>query len=433
MAIGLLWLLAGAHAFAQTADLTGMWQAENGLRYSLRQIGNELFWSMDDRPRVANIFSGTIEGMTVTGRWVDMPGGQQVNSGTLTLRIESPDRLVKVASSIPYGESVWTRTGAPAETSPPSASPAPETTWATQASQWRGQNGRRYALACLPGGPTAGRLWGTDVYTDDSSVCLAAVHAGLIAAAAGGVVTIEIRPGQSAYLGSTRFGVTSQAYGGWDGSFVFAGAAPPTAIPPSPTPVPSGSPVTWSTQADPWRGRNGERFTVACPPNGAPGRLYGTDIYTDDSSICTAAVHAGLITTLTGGTVMIEIRPGQSSYQGTARNGVTSNGWGEWTGSFVFVGGAAGPPAARGICDDPRTLALMDEWLARAIPPQEPGESLRYEAWGRLVGRSRTATITVSGPPDTRLSRCEYLWQIAPQLRSTNLGTLRAYLDTPRR
>lgn len=85
-----------------------------------------------------------------------------------------------------------------------------------------------------------------------------------------------------------------------------------------------------------------------------------------------------------------------------------------------------------GICDNPRTLAIMDEWLARAIPPQKPGESLRYEAWGRLVGKSLTANNTVSGPPETRLTRCEWLWQYASQLRSTNLGTLKEYVEQRR-
>ena len=63
------------------------------------------------------------------------------------------------------------------------------------------------------------------------------------------------------------------------------------------------------------------------------------------------------------------------------------------------------------------------------IPPQRKGESLRYEPWGRLVGRSLSATLKVPGPPDTRLSRCEYLWQNAAQLQSTNLGNLRDYVN----
>ena len=49
---------------------------------------------------------------------------------------------------------------------------------------------------------------------------------------------------------------------------------------------------------------------------------YGTDIYTDNSSVCAAAVHAGLITFNRGGT--IEIRLGQNSYQGSHRNRANS-------------------------------------------------------------------------------------------------------------
>jgi hypothetical protein len=89
------------------------------------------------------------------------------------------------------------------------------------------------------------------------------------------------------------------------------------------------------------------------------------------------------------------------------------------------AGGQAG-----GGCTDPRTLTIMDEWLAGADPPdnQRPGWSVHYEAWGRLVGRTPTNSLTVNGPPDTRLSRCEWLWANSTGLQSTNLGTLREYL-----
>ncbi len=87
------------------------------------------------------------------------------------------------------------------------------------------------------------------------------------------------------------------------------------------------------------RGQNGKRFTFKCAPNpgGAGGTVWGTDVYTDDSPICKAAVHAGLITYASGGTVIIEIRPGQQSYAGSERNGVSTSNWGGWGGSYVFV------------------------------------------------------------------------------------------------
>lgn len=202
--------------------------------------------------------------------------------------------------------------------------------WTRQADGLRGRDGQRFAFVCPPNGTVSARVWGTDLYTDDSSICSAAVHAGLITPGGGGAVTIEVRAGASSYAASTRHGVTSRGYGGWHGSFVFVagggGGNPPVIT------------IDWITQADGLRGRNGQRFTYDCPAGGTPSsRVWGTDVYTDDSSICTCAVHAGLITARAGGVVTIEIRPGASSYEATTKNGITSRAYGGWHGSFVFV------------------------------------------------------------------------------------------------
>jgi hypothetical protein len=107
------------------------------------------------------------------------------------------------------------------------------------------------------------------------------------------------------------------------------GAAPPPGV------APGGS--GWDANAVSFRGRNGQRFSFFCPANGNLDSIWGTDIYTDDSKICSAAVHSGLISVQAGGTVTIEIRPGESSYTATERYGVTSRTYGGWSGSFVFV------------------------------------------------------------------------------------------------
>jgi hypothetical protein len=94
----------------------------------------------------------------------------------------------------------------------------------------------------------------------------------------------------------------------------------------------------WPTTASSMRGRNGERFTIVCPAGGTSHAVWGTDLYTDDSSVCVAAVHVGAIGFTAGGTVTFEIRPGSSGYDGSLRNGVQSIGWGgSWGGSFVIV------------------------------------------------------------------------------------------------
>ncbi len=205
-------------------------------------------------------------------------------------------------------------------------------TWGTQADSSRGRNGQQLTFICPGGGAISSRVWGTNVYTDDSSICSAAVHAGYIQAARGGTVTIEIRAGQASYQGVTRNGVTSRDYGSWPGSFVFVGR------------VSGSSNINWAAQADSLRGRTVQRYTFSCPPGGpASGRLWGTDLYTDDSSICTAGVHAGVITIARGGNVTIEIRPGAGSYRGTRRNGIDSREYGSYAGSFVVVGARTTP------------------------------------------------------------------------------------------
>ena len=59
----------------------------------------------------------------------------------------------------------------------------------------------------------------------------------------------------------------------------------------------------------------------------------------DDSSVCTAAVHAGRIGFAAGGSVTLRIVGPLASYTGSTRNGVRSLPYGKWPGSYVFVTG----------------------------------------------------------------------------------------------
>jgi hypothetical protein len=105
--------------------------------------------------------------------------------------------------------------------------------------------------------------------------------------------------------------------------------------------------TTWFTTARDHRGLDGQTFTYNCPGNGIALSVWGTDVYSDDSSVCTAAVHAGLITRATGGTVTIEIQPGRRRYQGSERRGVNSSDYGNWDGSFAFTRGTVTTPTWR--------------------------------------------------------------------------------------
>lgn len=95
--------------------------------------------------------------------------------------------------------------------------------------------------------------------------------------------------------------------------------------------------TTWTATAAEHRDEVGRVFTVVCPSGGQIAEVWGTDLYTDDSSICTAAAHAGLITLEDGGEVTFEIRGGASGYRGSFRNGITTGELGAWENAFAFV------------------------------------------------------------------------------------------------
>jgi LCCL domain len=138
-----------------------------------------------------------------------------------------------------------------------------------------------------------------------------------------------------------------------------SGASPtPTAVPATPTAAPASpteeaeatsSPAeatatpdttvrdAWRASANLHRTHIGDEFEYDCPPGGETFNIWGTDVYTDDSSVCTAAVHVGVITVAEGGSVTIQVRPGEDEYEESERNGVTSNPYGPWGGSFVVL------------------------------------------------------------------------------------------------
>lgn len=97
--------------------------------------------------------------------------------------------------------------------------------------------------------------------------------------------------------------------------------------------------ASWGDNAVDYRGNIGTRYVYVCPPNPSKsgvGMVWGTDTYSDDSSVCAAAVHAGKIT-FAGGSATIEMRRGLDSYTGSIRNGVATQDWPSWHGSFVVL------------------------------------------------------------------------------------------------
>ncbi len=169
--------------------------------------------------------------------------------------------------------------------------------------------------------------------------CLFAVGCGGINTNNSTTNTANQRPGNAS---NTTSNASNQGGAGNSSSPTTSGS--PTA---SPMPLPRALTGASShlQNATNVRGQIGQRFTYTCPPN---TRIYESlyvtgDVYYTGSSLCTAAIHAGVITQAQGGQITIEIRPAVApSYSaGEARNGATPRSMvfndQSDNGSFVFV------------------------------------------------------------------------------------------------
>jgi hypothetical protein len=94
--------------------LTGIWQANDGGTYYLRQIGNVLWWNGmsggNDGRTFNNVFKGTITPTTntIAGEWADVPRGTVMGYGTLSLKITSPTMLQKASQTgSGFGAATW--------------------------------------------------------------------------------------------------------------------------------------------------------------------------------------------------------------------------------------------------------------------------------------------------------------------------------------
>lgn len=230
--------------------------------------------------------------------------------------------------------------------------------------QLQGDVGAVFQVACPANCESSGTVWGTDIYTADSGLCRAGIHAGLISPG-GGMMVVRLEPGQPAYRGTVRNGVQSVDYGRYGKSYVLfpaggaAAAAPPSQYPPpsqqqyappppAQVPPPGPQPAGYATvrpagpvieagcsfSANQIRGEIGTSHLVNCPPGCGKGSVWGTDVYTADSSVCHAAVHSGLATDAAGGTFVVTIDPGRPAYRGSVRNGIHGSDYGSYAKSF---------------------------------------------------------------------------------------------------
>jgi hypothetical protein len=68
-------------------------------------------------------------------------------------------------------------------------------------------------------GANSGSVWGTDVYTGDSVLAAAAVHAGALKVGESGIVKVTVVKPLNSYRGTTRNGITTHSYGRFDTAY----------------------------------------------------------------------------------------------------------------------------------------------------------------------------------------------------------------------
>jgi len=172
------------------------------------------------------------------------------------------------------------------------------------------------AIQCAcPSGAAPGSVWGSGIYTSDSNICTAAVHAGAIGAGGGQIIVTPVGR-QEQYAGTTQYGITSSPWGAWDSSFSISHAS---------MAMPACSTMPASAQI----------HECVCPAGPYAGSAWGSGPYTNDSSICAAALHSGVISAA-GGSVRVLAGPGLQSYRGSEWNGSSTMDYGPWSGSILF-------------------------------------------------------------------------------------------------
>jgi hypothetical protein len=197
----------------------------------------------------------------------------------------------------------------------------------------KGEPGSPRQLTCPAGCPKDVYVYGSDVYTADTPVCAAAMHAGVMSAR-GGQVTVVVEPGRPAYRGSKRNGITSVDRGTYDASFRFEGPLVVKAAPePARAPVLVDAGCTFEGRQI--HGEPGSIHRVSCPSGcKAENGAWGTDTYAGHSRVCVAAIHAGLSSDDGGGEFTLILGDKRPAFRGSKRNGIQTGDWGEYDVSF---------------------------------------------------------------------------------------------------
>jgi hypothetical protein len=177
-------------------------------------------------------------------------------------------------------------------------------------------------------GRKTGAVWGDAVYTLDSDPGTAAVHAGLVRDSETKMITFWVVPSPSTYGDSNRNGIQSRRWGVFRAAFVMQAAGLPAQVanrPPAPRVM--GSILE--------RLQPGESATI--PMTGSDkGAVWGSGVYTGDSHLETAAVHAGVLEPGERCNVVVTRVEPLTRYEGNREHGVETRPWGTYPTAFTL-------------------------------------------------------------------------------------------------
>ncbi|NXH21609.1 VITRN protein, partial [Bucco capensis] len=143
-------------------------------------------------------------------------------------------------------------------------------------------------------------------------------------------------------------------------------------------------------------------FIAKCPPGcqDVKYRVYGTDIYASFSSVCSAAIHSGVIDNA-GGKILVQKVAGHSGYRGSFSNGIRSLSLPRWRESFLV---SEGKPR-RGVTY-PSTLEYSSSKSTVVKPGNNhvnvpTGDTVHKEYQTSPVPTAATQTDTTTPAPTT--------------------------------
>jgi hypothetical protein len=196
--------------------------------------------------------------------------------------------------------------------------------------RFTGEAGKYFRVHCPVCTTSTAVVFGTGIYHPLSSICKAAMHMGHLKIGAQGDFILELSGKKESFNGSVGADKSlSGSFGSADSSFIVKVATPHTKIS-----------CERTAGEDKFAGAAvGTKFVVVCPSNCSKAKVscYGSEIYADNSSICYAGIHYGILSDK-GGEIEFIIEGEQSSFKSTKGFGVISKPKESYIRSFRFLG-----------------------------------------------------------------------------------------------